>query len=165
MTRFGRKKTNLALREKRRAERSSVGVIGDVETPASREPVTIVDISAGGARLRSANSPPSRQDVQLNVNGLSVFGSVVWRKDNHFGLRFEYALNEHGSDEIQQAVKDAEVERSPFDRESVLQKLANQPTVKAKLVSQTSNADGAGRQPTRPTHQRKRQRKVASKND
>jgi len=167
MTRFGRKKANPALREKRRAERSSAGVIADVETPASREPVTIVDISAGGARLLSSNTPPARQDVQLNVNGLSVFGAIVWRKDNSFGLRFEDSLNDHGSDEIQQAVKDAEAERSAFDRESVLEKLANQPAIKAKRERKTSAADGVkvDRQPTGPTRQRKGQHKAASKND
>lgn len=163
MTRFGRKKAKPTLHEKRRAERSSAGVTADVETPASRKPVTIVDISAGGARLLSSNSPPSRQDVQLNVNGLSVFGSIVWRKDNFFGLRFEEELNEHGSDEIQQAVQDAEAERSTFDRESVLQKLVNQPNTKAQLKRKLSKADSVrgNRQPTRPT----RQRKAASKSD
>jgi hypothetical protein len=167
MTRFGRKKTKPVIREKRRTERSSADVIADVETPASREPVTILDISAGGARLLSSSTPTSRRDVQLSVNGLSVFGAIVWRKENCFGLRFDDALNEYGPDEIQQAVKDAEVKTSAFDREAVLQKLANQPATKAKRDRKRSKADGVGvkRQPTRPTSQRNGQHKAASKND
>ena len=163
MLHFGRKKTNPALREKRRTERSSSSAIADIETPSSREPVTIIDISAGGARLLGSNTPPSRQDVRLNVNGLSVFGAIIWRKDNFFGLRFDDTLNEHGSDEIYQAIKDAEVERSAFDRETVLQKLANKPDIEVKRGRTPSKADGVGidRQPTGPTHKQK----TTSKND
>jgi len=171
MPHFGRKKIHASQIEKRKAERSSAGVVADVQTPASREPVTIVDISASGARLKSSNYPPSRQDVQLNVNGLAVFGSIVWRRDNLFGLRFDQALNEYSPEEIQEAVKTAEAERDPFDREAALQSLLNQPTKSDDQEGETGKAaddavatDEASK-PTRSTRRRTRKRKVASKSD
>lgn len=127
MTRFGRRRSAMITREKRRAERSKANAPAIVETPASRLAVTVVDFSATGARLTVAASPPSRQDVCLNINGLALFGTIAWRKDNSFGIKFEESVKAFHPEEIQRALNEAELLGRDFDRESVLQELANKP--------------------------------------
>ncbi|WP_296722783.1 PilZ domain-containing protein [Erythrobacter sp.] len=121
MTVFGRRRSALAPREKRRAERAKANAPAFVETPASRDTVTVVDFSATGARVIGSSPPPSRQDVWLNVNGLALFGTIVWRKDNSFGVRFEPSMNECDPSELSEAIQKAEFYAGAFDREAVLQ--------------------------------------------
>lgn len=128
MTGFGRKKYTLTPHEKRRSPRSKACAPAVVETPASRDTVTIVDFSATGARLVGSSPPPSRRDVWLSVNGLALFGTIAWRKDNYFGFKFDDSVNELDPAKIQQAFREAEIHGGQFDRDAVLRQLANKPS-------------------------------------
>lgn len=123
MTGFGRRRSALAPREKRRAKRAKANAPAFVETPASRDTVTLVDFSATGARVIGSSPPPSRQDVWLNVNGLALFGTIIWRKDYSFGVRFEHTMNDCRLSEINKAIQQAETYAGNFDREAVLQEI------------------------------------------
>ncbi|MEQ5789301.1 PilZ domain-containing protein [Erythrobacter sp. NFXS35] len=123
MSGFGRKRSALAPREKRRAERLKASSPAFVETPASREAVTVVDFSATGARVIGSCLPPSRRDVWLNVDGLALFGTIVWRKDYCFGIRFDESVNQYNPDDVKRALEQAELYATSFDREAVLQEI------------------------------------------
>jgi len=126
VTRFGRKKSAMTQqREKRKSERVPIKSPAFVETPASRQSVTVVDYSATGVRLTSSSPPPSRRDVCLNINGLAIFGTIAWRRDNCFGIKFEESLNDFEPAELEAALEEAQVYGREFDREAVLKELAN----------------------------------------
>ncbi|MDC8755961.1 PilZ domain-containing protein [Erythrobacter sp. sf7] len=125
MTRFGRRKSAISPREKRRSERLKANSPAFVETPASRQTVTVIDYSATGVRLISSSPPPSRRDVCLNVNGLAIFGTIAWRWDKSFGIKFEETLNDFDPAELQKALEEAQIFGREFDREAVLSELAN----------------------------------------
>lgn len=125
MTGFGNKMQVVARREKRRATRMNANAPAIIQTTASRLAVTIVNISASGARLITSDYPPSRQDVQLKVNGLSLFGRIAWRRDKTIGMRFDEALHNYSPAEIHEAVEEASALNNEFDREAVLKELMN----------------------------------------
>ena len=125
MSGFGRKNLNTDRREKRRAERVHAQAPAHVETPASRDAVTIADFSSSGARLLTSGLPPSRRDVFLDVNGLRLYGTIIWRRDNSFGLRFEETLPDCNLDELRNALEEASLYGGHFDRDTVLAVLAN----------------------------------------
>jgi len=96
-----------------------------IQTTASRIPVTIVNISASGARFVASNPLPSRQDLMLYVNGISLFGRIIWRRDSTFAMKFEEGLHEHSPAEIFKAVDEQSARSSAFDREATLAALMN----------------------------------------
>ncbi len=116
-----------ATREKRRAKRLPANAPAIVQTTASRLQVTIVNISVSGARLVTEEEPPDRQDVQVIINGVCLFGRITWRRDKTFAVKFEEGLQGHPPAEILRAVEEANVPRYEFDREEVLAALANRP--------------------------------------
>jgi hypothetical protein len=89
--------------------------------------VTIIDISASGAQISGSKPAPTRPDVQIKVNGLALFGTIAWRKNNSFGIKFDQLLNELEPSEIHCAIQEAKFELSAFDREAALQELVNKP--------------------------------------
>ena len=123
---FGKRQPALANHEKRRAARSSVNAPAVVQTTAFHLQTTIVNISATGARLIAEDRPPPRQDVLLVVNGIDLFGKIVWRRNNAFGIKFEDDLHDYSPDEILQAVKEASIPIYEFDRDVILANLVNQ---------------------------------------
>ena len=127
MAGFGNKMKVIARRENRRANRMNANAPAIIQTTASRLAVTIVNISASGARLIASDHPPSRQDVQLKVNGLSLFGRIAWRREKAFGVRFDETLHDYSPAEIHEAVEEASAHNSEFDREAVLRDLMNKP--------------------------------------
>jgi hypothetical protein len=51
------------------------------------------DLSQTGAQISVDRTPPPiGDDVDLMVNGIEAFGSVVWRHGNSFGVCFEDPL-------------------------------------------------------------------------
>lgn len=125
MTAFGKKKHEQVAREKRRALRSKTNAPAIIQTTASQIPVMISDISATGARLVAFGAPPSRQDVQLFVNGLRLFGRIAWRREKAFGVHFDEELHDYSPAEIHQAVEEACAQNYDFDREATLSALLN----------------------------------------
>lgn len=126
MSCFGKRNSLRVVGEKRRAARSKANAPAIVQTTASQLKATIVDISATGARLIATDHPPSRQDVQLYVNGLWIFGRIVWRRGKAFGLKFDEDLHDYSSSEIHEAVEEATALNHDFDREAVLAPLLNE---------------------------------------
>jgi hypothetical protein len=124
---FGQKMRSGTSGNKRRAERSKTFASAIIETPASRHHVTIVDISQYGARISGTMPSVARRELRIKVNGIDLFGTVAWRKDNSLGIKFEEILSDHNSSEICQAVRAAEAYSRQFDREASLQALANRP--------------------------------------
>lgn len=122
---FGRKKPEQVVREKRRAIRSKTNAPAIIQTTASQYPVMISDISATGARLVAFDAPPFRQDVQLFVNGLRLFGRIAWRREKAFGVHFDERLHGYTSAEILEAVEEACAQNYEFDREATLSALLN----------------------------------------
>lgn len=125
MTAFGKKKPEHVVREKRRALRSKTNAPAIIQTTASQYPVMISDISATGARLVAVDAPPSRQDVQLSVNGLRLFGRIAWRREKAFGVHFDQKLHDYSPAEIIEAVEQACAQNYEFDREATLSALLN----------------------------------------
>jgi hypothetical protein len=133
---FGRKKLEQVVREKRRAIRSKTNAPAIIQTAASQYKVKISDISATGARLIAFDAPPSRQDVQLFVNGLRLFGRIVWRRGEAFGIQFDERLHDYTYAEILEAVEEARDQNCDFDREATLSVLLNK-----ELGSEESDKD------------------------
>lgn len=125
MTGFGRRKAAYTTGEKRKSQRRKANSQAFVETPASRQVVTVDDYSATGAKLTGTSPPPSRRDVCLNINGLVIFGTIVWRKENSFGFKFDQSLNDFNSSDLQNALYEAQILGYEFDRDTILKEIAN----------------------------------------
>lgn len=124
---FGQRTRTSTSGTKRKAERSKTFASAIVETPASRHDMTIIDISPYGARVSGTLRSVTRRELRVRVNEVDLFGTVVWRKDDMIGLRFDEILSNHNTSEICQAVLAAEAYSRQFDREASLQALANRP--------------------------------------
>lgn len=93
LVRIWKKQLVVAVREKRKAARSVAGIPATVVTTVSRIPATVEDISANGAGMTSNTPPPRARDVELRVAGATLFGRVLWRCDERFGVNFEQPLS------------------------------------------------------------------------
>lgn len=122
---FGKRRPGVSTREKRRAKRTSVNAPVVVETTAGTFHATIVNVSASGARLVTSEWSPRRQDVQIIVGGIHIFGRIAWCRDKIFAVKFEEGLHEHTSEEIYQAIVDASMPIYALDREAMLIDLVN----------------------------------------
>lgn len=71
----------------------------------------LVDISAGGAQLSDCAPPQRGRDIQVRIAGHTLFGGVVWRKDESFGVKFEEALGEVEQASINAAIEQAKREQ------------------------------------------------------
>jgi len=60
---------------------------------ASR-PVTLVDVSKTGARLRTTEPLSRGQQIWLKVNPADLFGSVVWIDGEECGILFDEPLDD-----------------------------------------------------------------------
>ncbi|MDC8755936.1 PilZ domain-containing protein [Erythrobacter sp. sf7] len=74
--------------------RTPLGAGAVVMTTASRMSAVMIDISSSGAGLAGCVPPQRGRDVQLRVGGYTLFGQVVWRRDETFGVKFEEALTD-----------------------------------------------------------------------
>ena len=51
--------------------------------------VTVLDISANGARVRAKSEVPDVQEVMVRVNGMGQFhANIRWREGDTFGVQF-----------------------------------------------------------------------------
>jgi hypothetical protein len=52
----------------------------------------------------------------------------MWRRDNSFGFKFDKSLNDFNSTDLQEALDEARISGREFNRETVLEELANKPS-------------------------------------
>jgi len=85
-------------RERREYERVSVALPGILSVPS--EPTvkkcTVIDLSAGGARLKYDDAPPAPDRIAaLSIEGFGIFeGITVWDCDAEYGMRFLFGESE-----------------------------------------------------------------------
>ena len=85
-------------RERREYERVSVAVPGILSVPT--EPTvrkcTVIDLSAGGARLKYDDAPPAPDRIAaLAIEGFGIFeGITVWDCGTEYGMRFLFGESE-----------------------------------------------------------------------
>lgn len=111
MSSFGRKTKPSVVVNKRREKRSETAVSAAVSTTTARTSATLVDLSTSGAGLLSPAPPRRGRDIELRINGRTLFGDVAWTRDNAFGLRFAEALDERSWRDVVRAVAEAEAEQ------------------------------------------------------
>jgi hypothetical protein len=63
-----------------------------LRTSTSSIAAALTDISETGARIGGSRLPREGEDVDLTVEALKVFGTVVWRDGEECGLQFETPL-------------------------------------------------------------------------
>lgn len=77
---------------RRAAPREPVLLSAAMLTLQSSRPVTLVDVSKTGARMR-VNEPLVRgQQIWLKVNPTDIFGTIVWVDGDQFGILFDEPL-------------------------------------------------------------------------
>lgn len=56
---------------------------------STRHRALLANISATGARVRVEDPPKRGSEVFLMVNGLDLFGRIIWKSGEHCGIRFD----------------------------------------------------------------------------
>ena len=77
----------------RNRERISVDIPVTVISVLDSVPATIVDLSEEGA-LITAERLPRGNRVMIEIDGQSVFATVIWAEPDRMGVRFPFALSE-----------------------------------------------------------------------
>ena len=75
--------------EQRSARRASLYLSAALVVEGTSHPVTLRDISAGGAKVHTELTVPVGTPVELRRGELRSIGRVVWRSAEHMGIRFE----------------------------------------------------------------------------
>jgi PilZ domain len=89
----------------------AVPLIAVVTTLREFRSAIVVDVSATGARLQGANLPKSTEELFLTVDGVVVFGTVAWERDDERGVAFNAPLKD--IDESRLRKKVAQAQRLP----------------------------------------------------
>lgn len=66
----------------------------------------LVDISATGARLRCDDARTIGGEMFLSVGRIKTFGTIRWRRDDHFGVQFDEPLLQKDVIAIRRAARD-----------------------------------------------------------
>ena len=77
---------------RRRAQRESAPAIAVFTTVTKSHGAVLVDISATGARLRTAELPQFGEEMMVSVETIRAFGCVAWVRGDQFGIAFDEAL-------------------------------------------------------------------------
>jgi hypothetical protein len=74
---------------RRRARRESAPTVAVFTTVTQSHGAVMVDLSATGARLRSAEMPEAGEELMLCVESIRAIGYVAWVRDHQFGVSFD----------------------------------------------------------------------------
>lgn len=75
--------------DQRRYARKAVVWPGSVSTEEGMLACSVLNLSAGGARLRMPDALPRDATVNLRITGVGRFPArVVWCRDHHVGIEF-----------------------------------------------------------------------------
>lgn len=77
---------------RRASRRTSAPLSAVVMTITHSCSAALVDISGKGARLSGENLPQVGEDLALVVEGLKLFGRIIWMDDDRRGMAFDEPL-------------------------------------------------------------------------
>ncbi len=92
MTDFGKRLDGPGGR--RAAARKPVLLSAALLTMQTSRPVTVVDVSKSGARLRIGGPLSLGQQIWLKINPSDLFGTVVWIDGKECGVLFDEPLDD-----------------------------------------------------------------------
>ena len=92
---------------RRSASRMAVPLIAVVTTLRESRSAILVDVSATGARLLGPDLPQPAEELFLTVEGVVVFGTVAWEKDDERGVAFDEPLKAIDEARLRQRVDQA----------------------------------------------------------
>lgn len=109
MTGFGRKVVEepYAANDKRLKNRSIVSLPGNLDTTTARNSVTLVDVSNSGAHIQGDKLPDVGLFVRLKVGDSEAFATVVWRREDNCGLKFDARLSDEAVEAFRNTAKEA----------------------------------------------------------
>lgn len=88
MNTFGRREGG----GRRTAERTQAPLPVIVTTVAGSKCTALIDISCAGARLSGRDLPPPGEDVQVRIETVRAFGTIVWSDEEQCGVAFDAPL-------------------------------------------------------------------------
>lgn len=78
----------------RRQKRINADLPVTIVTVLDNRAGRIVDVSAGGVRIAEASFPPGTR-LQIDHEGQTLYGRVMWQDEDRMGVRFEVPVG-HG---------------------------------------------------------------------
>jgi hypothetical protein len=81
-----------AADENRKGKRFKVLLPVRLTQAGSAVPGKLIEVSNDGARAQSLAAPEASQPIEIEWEGKSIQGEVVWVKGEHFGLTFQKRL-------------------------------------------------------------------------
>jgi hypothetical protein len=85
----------------------AVPLIAVVTTLRESRSAILVDVSATGARLLGPDLPQPAEELFLTVEGVVVFGTVAWERDDERGVAFDEPLKAIDEARLRQRVAQA----------------------------------------------------------
>ena len=89
---------------RRSAAREVAPLVAVFTTLTQSHAVTLVDVSATGARLRGDFLPRMAEELLLSVEGVRTFGHVVWSESGECGVEFDEPLQPAAVEELRTKV-------------------------------------------------------------
>lgn len=74
---------------RRVAQRDALPLPAVVTTPTQCQTAELVDVSSTGVRLRAAQVPPEGEYIQVIIECVRAFGTVMWVAGNECGVEFD----------------------------------------------------------------------------
>lgn len=78
---------------RRTAQRETAPAVAVFTTVTNSHGAVLVDLSATGARLRSAEVPDVGEELMITVEMIRSFGCVAWVRGDQFGVSFDDPLD------------------------------------------------------------------------
>jgi len=77
---------------RRTAGRAAASLVAVITTSTQSWPVSLVDLSCSGARLRGRDLPAPGDYISLSIDSIRAFGTVAWSECGECGLDFDAPL-------------------------------------------------------------------------
>lgn len=78
---------------RRNAERAAVALPAAMHSVGTSQPVSLLDVSSDGARMRYSRALYLGEEVWLKMPDGNFFGTIIWIKDDQCGMAFDQALS------------------------------------------------------------------------
>ena len=78
---------------RRAAQRSNAPLLALITTLDGSHSALVVDVSSTGVRLRGPGLPRMGTDLNIGIEEVRAFGSVVWSEHDECGIAFDQPLS------------------------------------------------------------------------
>ena len=109
---------------RRSAQREALPLLSVVSSTTCCHSAELVDVSMTGARLRGTQAPAKGEYIQMTMEVVRAFGTVVWVAGNEWGVEFDSPMLRVEADRLRRTTTTAMYTELPLKERLAMEEWA-----------------------------------------